>query len=505
LRPFWNAELSSPFTGKHFGGQVSAPFFPGQANYLTMECEKGFCFSIVLSKSPFKMSRMRFNPKISGALFLLLLLPFLSARADDWPQWLGQNGDSVWREKGILKKFPARGPKILWRTAIGGGYAGPAVARGNVFVADRQLAEGANNPADPFARGIIKGTERIVCLNEADGKINWKHEYDAPYSMSYPAGPRVTPLVSEGKVYSMGAEGTLCCLNASDGKLLWSREARKDFAAKTPMWGFACHPLLDGDRLICVMGGDNALLVALNKDTGKEIWRSLSAKEPGYSSPIICDAQGTRQLVFWSPESVSSLNPETGKTNWSVPFTSKMGMSLATPRYDDSRLLCTAFYSGALMLRLNKSTETPVTIWRTQKASEKETTHLNAVMCTPFLENGYIYGVCSYGQLRCLKADSGERLWETFQATTGGEPVRWANAFIVKAKENGHFFLFNEKGDLIIADLTPEGYKELSRAHLLDPTNTAAGRDVLWSHPAFANRHIYARNDREIICADLGR
>ena len=107
----------------------------------------------------------------------------------------------------------------------------------------------------------------------------------------------------------------------------------------------------------------------------------------------------------------------------------------------------------------------------------------------------------SYGQLRCLKVETGERVWETFQATTSGEPVRWANAFIVK---NGdRFFLFNEKGDLIIAKLSPRGYEEVSRAHLLAPTGTAAGRAVLWSHPAFANRHVYARNDKEIICVDL--
>ncbi len=177
-------------------------------------------------------------------------------------------------------------------------------------------------------------------------------------------------------------------------------------------------------------------------------------------------------------------------------------MTIATPRQTGDELLVTTFYSGSMMLRL-KDERTVSPMWKTLKASEKETTHLNAVMCTPFLENGYIYGVCSYGQLRCLKAETGERVWETFKATTGGEPVRWANAFIVK---NGdRFFLANEKGDLIIARLTPEAYTEVSRCHLLEPTNTAAGRDVVWSHPAFANRHVYARNDKEIVCADLAQ
>jgi outer membrane protein assembly factor BamB len=218
---------------------------------------------------------------------------------------------------------------------------------------------------------------------------------------------------------------------------------------------------------------------------------------------MICDAAGKRQLIMWHPESINSLNPESGEVYWSEPFVCKMGMTIATPRQLDDLLLATSFYSGSDMLRLDKAHPAAASIWKTQKASEKDTTHLNAVLCTPFLENGYIYGVCSYGQLRCLKADTGERVWETFQATTGGEPVRWANAFIVK---NGdRFFLENEKGDLIIAKLSPKAYEEISRAHLLEPTGTASGRDVVWSHPAFANRHVYARNDKEIICFDLAK
>jgi hypothetical protein len=217
---------------------------------------------------------------------------------------------------------------------------------------------------------------------------------------------------------------------------------------------------------------------------------------------MLCTNSGRTEVIIWHPESVNALNPETGEVYWSAPFTSRMGMTIATPRQSGDELLVTSFYSGSMMLRMEDPKKV-APIWKTQKASEKETTHLNAVMCTPFLENGYIYGVCSYGQLRCLKAETGERVWETFKATTGGEPVRWANGFIVK---NGdRFFLANERGDLIIAQLTPEGYKEVSRCHLLEPTNTAAGRDVVWSHPAFANRHVYARNDKEIVCADLGR
>ena len=429
--------------------------------------------------------------------------------ADDWPQWLGPNRDSVWRESGIIEKFPNDGPAVTWRIPIGGGYAGPAIAKERVYVTDRQLSEGTSNPSNPFERGTIRGSERVLCLNEADGKVLWKHEYDCPYTISYPAGPRATPLVNDGKVFTLGAEGNLLCLNTRDGKVIWSRDFKKDFDAKTPMWGFAAHPLLVENKLICLVGGTGSVAVAFDKNSGKELWRALSAKEPGYSPPMMCNAGsknelvagGKWQLIIWHPEAVNSLNPETGKVYWSEPFASRNGLSIATPRQLGDSLFLTTFYNGSLMLRLDELKPAATPIWRTEKASEKDTTHLNAIMCTPFLQDGYIYGVCSYGQLRCLKAETGERIWETFLATTGGEEVRWANAFIVK---NGdRFFLFNEKGDLIIAKLSPKGYEEISRAHLLEPTNTAAGRDVLWSHPAFANRHIYARNDKEIICVDL--
>jgi outer membrane protein assembly factor BamB len=434
-------------------------------------------------------------------LFCAWLLAGNTLFADDWPQWLGPKRDSIWSESGIVERFPTNGPPILWRAKIGGGYAGPVVANGRVYVADRRLAQGASNPAGPSDPNVIRSFERVLCLREADGQVIWQYEYECPYTISFPAGPRVAPMVSDGKVYTLGAEGRLCCLDALDGKVLWAHEFKKDFGIKAPMWGFAGHPLLDGNRLICLVGGAGSVAVAFDKDSGKEIWRALSAEEPGYSSPIICEAGGKRQLILWHPEAANSLDPETGAVYWSVPFKSRSGMTLATPRKLGDLLFFTGFYSGSLMLRLDSAKPAATTVWRTLKGTEKETTHLNAVMCTPFLEEGCIYGVCSYGQLRCLKMETGERVWETFQATTSGEAVRWANAFIVK---NGdRFFLFNEKGDLIIAKLSPRGYEEISRAHLLEPTNKDCGRWVVWSQPAFANRHVYARNDREIICADL--
>ncbi len=427
-------------------------------------------------------------------------LALATVHADDWPQWLGPQRDAVWRETGIIEKFPAEGPRYRWRVPIGGGYAGPAVAKGRVYVTDRQLPQGATNPANPFARGAIPGGERVLCLNEADGKIIWQHQYDCPYTVSYAAGPRTTPAIHDGKVYTLGAEGNLLCLDAEKGTVLWAHDLKVDFNIQTPVWGFAGHPLIDGKKLICLVGGQDSVAVAFDKDTGKELWRALGAKEPGYAPPMIFEFGGKRQLIVWHPEAVSSLDPETGKVYWAYPLTPSVraGMTIPSPRQSGDLLFLSSFYNGSLMLRVDS--EKPTLVWRSKKVSETDTDGLHSVMATPLLEDGHIYSPCSYGQFRCLKMETGERIWETF-APTAGKSTRWGNAFIVK--NGARCFLFSETGDLIIAKLTPEQYQEISRTHLLDPTNRDPGRLVVWSHPAFANKSVYARNDREIVCVSL--
>src|SRR5260221_9196083 len=429
-----------------------------------------------------------------------VLLGCLSVDAEDWPQWLGSHRDAVWRETGILKTFPSNGPPIRWRVPIGAGYSGPSVAGGRVYVTDRQVAANGSKPADPLHKGIIAGTERVLCLNEADGKILWKHEYDCPYAVSYPAGPRASHVIDNGRIYTLGTEGNLFCFDTHDGKVLWAREFKKDFGIGTPVWGFAGHPLIDGQMLICLVGGQGSVAVAFDKATGKELWRALSAKEPGYAPPMIYEFNTRRQLIIWHPESINSLDPETGQLYWSQPFTAPSGLTIPTPRPMGDELFITSFYEGPMMIRPYPRKSVPAVVWRGKGKNERNTDGLHSIIATPFIEDGYIYGVCSYGQLRCLNAATGERVWETF-AATGGKETRWATAFIIK---NGdRFFLPNEKGDLIIAKLTPKGYEEVSRAHLLEPVNTAPGREVVWSHPAFAHRCIYARNDVEIVCASL--
>jgi outer membrane protein assembly factor BamB len=440
----------------------------------------------------------------------LVFLTSGAARADDWPQWLGPQRDGIWRETGILDRFPSGGPKVLWRAPLGGGYSGPAVAGGCVYVTDRQLDPGSSNPDNPFQRKRVTGKERVLCLDEGTGKVKWKYEYPCTYAISYSAGPRATPLIHDGKVYALGAMGNLFCLDAKGGKVIWSKDFRRDYRAPIPTWGWAAHPLLDGEKLICLVGGKDSVVVAFDRSTGKELWRALSLENPrtevGYCPPMIYKVGGKRQLIIWHPEAVNGLDPETGKVYWSEPFRADANLTISTPRLEGNKLFITSFYNGAMMLELASDEPAARVVWRGKVTSEDyhRTDTLNSIMCTPFLKDGYIYGVCSYGHLRCLRGKDGKRLWATLKATcTGNEPERWANAFIIA--QGSRYFLPNEKGDLIIARLSPEGYQEIDRAHILAPTNKAMERPIVWSHPAFANRHMYARNDEEIVAVDLSK
>jgi outer membrane protein assembly factor BamB len=435
------------------------------------------------------------------ALLALLLLGAhaLNVHADDWPQWMGPTRDDQWRETGILDKFPAEGPKILWRTPIAGGYAGPAVANGRVYVTDyvRDSGDASN---DPGARAESQGLERVLCLDAATGKELWKYSYRCNYKISYPAGPRATPTVSDGKVYTLGAEGNLLCLDAAKGALLWEKELAKAYQVETPVWGFCGHPLVDGNKLFCLVGGKGSVAVAFDKDTGKELWRALDAPEPGYCPPTIIEAAGVRQLLIWHPKALCSLNPETGKQYWSQPLEPQYGMSVTAPMRSGDLLFASGIGSVATLFRLKADAPGAEVVW-----DGKPNTAVYCSNSTPLLEGGTIYGNdCQVGSLRAVEIASGKRLWESFEPTTGGER-RASHGTVFLTKNGDKYFLFTETGDLVIARLSPEKYDEVSRAHILEPTGEAFGRSVVWSHPAYANRCAFVRNDKEIVCVSLAK
>ena len=424
------------------------------------------------------------------------------AAADDWPHWQGPRRDGVWREHGILEKFPSSGPRVRWRTPIAAGYSSPVIAGDRVFVTDRPESQTRGNPGGALARAAEVGRERVLCLDAHTGRMLWQHEYPCTYNISYPAGPRASPAVAGDRVYTLGAEGDLKCLDVADGRVVWARSFKDDYGVTTQTWGFASPPLVEGQRVFCLIGGTGHTVVAFDRNTGRELWRALAAREPGYAPMTLIAAGGRRQLIVWDSEATNGLDPETGAVFWSQPFKTRMAHAIGTPRLHGDLLFISAFFDGSLLLRLDAHEPRAEVEWKIKGPSEVRPEGLHSLMSTPFIENGHIYGVCSFGQLRCLKLDTGERVWETLAATThDGKPARWTTAFLVK--HENRFFIYNELGDLVIARLTPAGYEEVSRAHLLEPTNRAGGRDVHWCHASFAHGAVYVRNDRELICVEL--
>ncbi len=337
-----------------------------------------------------------------------ILVAATQARADDWPEFRGKGRLGVWHETGILEEFPAEGLKALWRTPIKAGFAGPAVADGRVFITDFEATHG------------MRGTERALALDEATGRILWTQEWEADYAgIQWETGPGATPTVDGDRVYTLGRTGVLSAFDVETGALLWRKRYAEDYGVDRLQWGFdwgfASAPLVDGPRLIGFVGGpENARVVAFDKMTGEEIWRALDSEaDLGVAQPIIIEAGGARQLIVWNPEEVVSLDPTNGEFYWRQPYTVGGAMTVATPVQVGSQLFFTTFYDGPLMLTLDQDRPGATVAWKGSSNSEIQTDGLHAVLATPIIDGGTIYGICSYGQLRGLNAETGERLWET--------------------------------------------------------------------------------------------
>lgn len=430
----------------------------------------------------------------------------LNLRADDWPQWMGPQRDGVWRETGLIEHFDKDSLPVKWRVPVKAGYVGPAVVDGRVFLLDREAGKPPERKRGDRSLPQVPGNERVLCLDAATGRTLWEHTYDCPYRISYPSGPRATPLVSGGRVFTLGAMGNLKCLEADTGKVVWATNVATQFQAEPPVWGYAAHPLLDGDRLILPVGGTNSAIVALHKDTGRELWRALSATEIGYAPPLIRDIAGRRQLVFWHPDAISGLNPANGEVFWTHPYPvggkpQRPEVTIALPRFDGDRMFLTSFYQGSLLLQVPAAVAEPRVVWNRRSKKQSEMTEgLHTVMSTPVVKDGFAYGVCAFGELRCLDLKTGDRRWESLELF-GGEGGFFAHSFIIEQADR-HWF-WTDHGELMVGRLSPQGVDLVSRAKLLEPLENTRGRDVLWCHPAFANRHAYVHNGRELICVDL--
>lgn len=424
-------------------------------------------------------------PRLSAALLLSVSTIALAA---DWPQWRGPTRDGAWRETGLASSLPTPQIPVRWRAPISGGYSGPVVAGGRVYVTDRIT--------EP------KSQERVLCFDAATGRKLWEHVYDCSYAgISFDTGPRASPTVQGGRVYTLGARGHAFCLDAATGRVIWGRDLYRELDINLQEWAISGAPLLEGGLVILNIGGANgAGVVALDAVTGKERWRALNDRH-SYAAPIVINQAGRRVAVVLTGDRIAGLDARTGQKYWDYPIESKPWViGIATPVYAEGVLFVSTFYQGSIALRLPPDRLAAEKLWHRKGQNELNTDALHALITTPMIEKGHVYGVDAYGHFRCLDLKTGDRVWTSEQPT----PIaRWSTVHMVK---NGdRYWMLNERGELIIARLSPRGYEELSRSKLIEPTQGQLNQrgGVVWAHPAFANGHIFARNDKELVCADL--
>jgi outer membrane protein assembly factor BamB len=420
-----------------------------------------------------------YEPRVLKFLAIIGLMGSVVS-ASEWPQFRGPNRDAVWNEHGLAKSFDTNGLKIRWRKPIGAGWSSPVIASGRVFVTDSELRK-------PLAK------ERVHCFDEGTGAVRWVFAYSVNYpefsfNPEHGSGPTPTPIVEAGRIYTVGANGDVHCLDVKKGTVVWEKHLSKEYQVAE----MSCRPspLIEGDLLILFTGAKpGASVMALDKKSGQEIWKSLD-DHVSNSSPIIINAGGKRQLIVWTDQSVTSLAPATGKVYWREAMVTSNNDSIPTPVVQKNRLLI-----GGLMMELDVRQPAASILWPESRAASKR---ILSNTSTAILKGDYVYSAKSSGELVCLEAATGKQVWQATNVTT-----LKTGASINLTPCGDDVYLFTDQGNLIQAQLTPAGYREISRARLVEPTTPFFGQNFAWTPPAYANRCVFARTDKEIVCASL--
>lgn len=409
---------------------------------------------------------------------LILLLLFSTAHAEDWPRWRGPRADGTWLAPQLPPTWPKAGLRQVWRRPVGGGYAGVTVAGGRVYVMDRIHPE-QNDPA----------TERVLCFDAATGEPLWTHAYDAAYGdLTYDSGPRAAPTVHDGRVYTLGAIGNVYCLDAVSGAVVWSIDAVGQMNAERPRWGFAASPLIVGDLAILHIGArPGGCLVAVDHRTGAEVWRS--GDDPaGYCTPQLTEHRGESLLVTWTPLHVIGVDPRDGQLLWAIPYRVTNGVSIADPVCREGLVLVAGYWEGSKAIRLGENPTDAEIAW--------EDRMLCGLMSAPLYRHGYVYLLDRRFGVTCVELATGEKPWrdENHQLTPRGSNPQATMIWLDSPDQPDRAMMLNANGELILLRLTPQGFHEQSRTTIIGPT---------WAHPAYAGHHVFARDDRELVCFSL--
>ncbi|MES1212980.1 MAG: PQQ-binding-like beta-propeller repeat protein [Singulisphaera sp.] len=426
-----------------------------------------------LRKLPMFMRQSNSRPSLLLILVMALSGAHVatSARGEDWPRWRGPHGDGTWRAPALPDAWPADGLKTVWRQPIGGGYAGVSVTDGRVLVMDRQ-----QQPAE---------VERVLAFDAATGKLLWTREYPVAYGkLDYGNGPRAAPTIHDGHVYTLGAVGHVLCLDLATGRQIWAHDCVAEMHAKIPDWGLAASPVVWRDLVICHVGVPGGSLVAFDRQSGKEMWRA-SSDPAGYATPIIVQRPYGPQLVAWTPENVLGIALDTGKVDWQIPYKVTYGVSIATPIARGDLVFVTGYWEGSKTIRLGQGPADAELLWEDAK-------QLRGLMSQPLERDGYVYSLDKQLGVTCFELASGKKLWDDGNRLTprGRNP----QVTMVWLGDSDRTISLNSEGELVLARFTPDGYQEQSRTKIIGPT---------WAHPAYAGRHVFARDDAELVCVEL--
>jgi outer membrane protein assembly factor BamB len=422
---------------------------------------------------------MRSTKALIGIVFCLLVS--FSASADDWPQWQGPERNAISKEGGLLKEWTKDGPPLAWKiTGAGAGYSSPSIAAGRIF-----------------GMGYRGDDEVVWALSEKDGKELWVTRIGPAFKQQAPQGkegPGCTPTVDGELLYVEGLGGDVACLEVKDGKLVWQRNLRGDFGGRTPMWSYRESPLVDGDKVIITPGAEDATLAALDKSTGKTMWKSRVPGGSGaaYASAIAIDFEGQRQYVQFVAKALVGVAASDGKFLWRYDApANRMGINCATPVYQDGMVFAASAYStGGGMVKLSKDTNGGVKAEEVYFCKKMQNHH----GCMVLLD-GYLYGANGGnegGFLVCLDFKTGNVLWDE-----RNDPEHRAPKGSV-ALADGRLYYRTEKGTMILIEPSPKQYIERGRFDQPDRTAQPA-----WAHPVVANGKLYLRDQDLLLCYDV--
>lgn len=401
--------------------------------------------------------------KISISLILLtVLVPFSASFAGDWAQYRGPNANGISPETGINKDWKAKAPKVLWKIPLTDqGFSVPSIAGGKAFILDH-----------------IEDRDIVRALDLNSGKELWKLEYQDENKQKW-GFTRIQPLIDNGNLYVISRRGKVLCLDVETGKQKWELDLVKDFGGKIPMWGFAASPVIDGDKLIICPLSKGNMLIAVDKNTGKVIWRGGGDENVGYSTPTFQILDGLKQLISASQKGLVGVNPEDGKVLWTGVFKTKYDNNIPVPVvFDKNKVFVTAGYNhgcAAFQVIDNKVTK----LWENNK--------MQSQCNSPILVDKSVYGIGDPGKLICIDPETGDVRWEQRGFGKGGIIV--ADGAIIAIDGN--------TGAVIMVKLDPEKYTELGRISPLSKDNKC------WVPPVMADKKLLVRNRSELVCLDI--